>query len=146
MKPAPPPPPPPPVRTIFLADPLVRMFGVPEGRSLAAILKCKPPFNAYTNTEQMLLHEKDKVDWAIQCLLMLHRAIQGHLDLSRRLEGIRKYFCSNRLRVGQVVETHDMCEWLESLSLAESQNELQAELHSVLARRNSISNDEIFGH
>lgn len=143
MKPGPPPPPPPPPRTLIQTDPLAGRFNVPEGRSLASIMKCKPPFNAYSNTNEMLLHEKDKVDWAVKALLALHRAIQG-VAQSRRLEHIRQYFCSDRVRVGQEVGPHEISQWLQSLSIAVSQNELQAELRSVLARRNSISNDEIF--
>jgi hypothetical protein len=145
VRPGPPPPPPsPPQRTPFQsAHPLAGRFGVPEGRSLANIMKCKPPFNAYSNTAEMLLQERDKVDWAVTALLALRSAIQG-VDQSRRLEHIRRYFCSDRVRVGQVIGAHEISQWLQSLSSAVSQNEVQAELRSVLARQNSISNDEIF--
>jgi hypothetical protein len=134
----PPPPPPPPRRTSSLPiDPLIALFKSSDGRTLASILRSKAPFNTYTDAVR--LAQDDRTTWAVRTLNSLNTALIAHgTSTSERHSELRRFFCSSGVRVGHEVSSEELSRWLQSLSFSKSQDDLQAELRSALARRNSL--------
>lgn len=90
----------------------------------------------------LLANESEKVAWAVRVLSSLLTVLQGRLARDERLEKVRAYFRSPSLRIGHSISDNEIRQWVDGLSLAASNNDFQAELHSALARRNSLGNNE----
>jgi hypothetical protein len=142
---APPPPPPPPRRTTSLPilDPIAALFESPDGRALATIMRSKAPFSTYTDAGKLLREEAGRIAWAVRTLKAMHAALIEHGNpVSSRTAEIRRFFCSDRIRVGHEVLAEDIAKWVQSLTFSKSQDDLQAELRSALARRKSLGHGE----
>lgn len=140
----PPPPPPPPRRTSSLPiDPTIALFQSPDRRTLASIMRSKAPFNTYTDADKLVTDEAVRISWAVKTLDTLNTALIAHgLPVSARHTELRRFFCSDMVRVCQDINNGEVSRWLRSLSFSKSQNDLQAELRSALARRNSLVTEQ----
>lgn len=138
--PAPPLPPPSRTTSLPLPDPVASLFGSGDGRVLASIMRSKAPFSSYTDTHKLLTEEAERIAWAVRTLKAMNAALMEiGSPLSRRNTEIRRFFCSDRVRVTTEVEADELKDWVRSLSISKSRDDLQAELRSALARRNSMS-------
>lgn len=114
----PPAPPPPPLNralSLPLPDPVAALFESADGRVSASIMRSKAPFSSYSNGTKLLTEETDRVFWAVRTLKAMNSALmETGSPASVRHAEIRRYFCSDKVRIAAEVHADELARWVHN--------------------------------